>query len=1238
MRVSARLNAAVAIFLLGILGSGGPAHAAPRTASAAPPHPTAATADTLSGTITGRGGQPVPGVTVSVSIGAFSDAATTDSQGHYSLATDPGPAYIQISGAGPTGVAPAQFYLERYDIVVNGATTLDVALPVVQVSGIVKNADTSPAVNASVVLSTFDFQPTGYSTSNASTLTNGSGVYTVLLLAGDASVIVVPSTDDQPISQGFSARTDTVANFSFVATVALSGTIRGRGGVPVPHALVQVTVGAVFASASTDDNGHYTVNVNSGPAFIQVSGGGPAGVAPGSFYVERQDVQVSGPTTFNLDLHVVQVTGAITSAEGAAVPGAFVSLASSDASTSGRLSSSDSASSDADGIYSAFVLAGTVDATATPPDGSTLLPSRRVFTAADDTDDGSFTLPRSTLISGTVRGFGAVPVPNASVTITVAGETDFTTTDTSGVYSVQIPTGTASLTVAGGGSAGVPGSFVVTRDNVTVTGATTVDFALPAVQVNGIVVDINGVPVPGVLVSTSTNAGAGSDQLSSSSSAVSAADGRFSYLLFAGDGQSGLAPPDASGFAQGLLPAAIAADLSQRLTIQHADIFPPDIVSGPVVVHVGDRSASVAWTTNRPATSTVEFGIGPLSDTSDDAALVIDHMVTLTGLAPATPYSFRVGSSDQAGNGPAFSDVGTFTTLASPGDTTAPVLTAGPSVVFVDNSSALVEWTTDEPATSVVELAGPPATSVDGDPGRFRQVHRVRLTGLSPDTDYSAQVRSTDPDGNDTESSVFTFHTTTTPDTTAPTIVAGPVVVAKTASRIVVSWTTNEPATSGVSFNDGTVYDVTSDASLTRDHLMTLSGLAGSHTYHVVVSSTDANGNGPTLSGAIDVTTDPDTTPPVISNVQVSEITQTTATISFATDELANSTVRYGVTSGAPDGTVANPTLTRSHELGLNGLQAETTYFFVVVSTDVAGNTAQSAEGTFTTQPLFVDLPPTPPGPVTVPASPTRAAIIHISWGASTDDHGVTGYEVRRDGVVLDTVGPTTLFFDDALASEGTHVYEIGALDFGGHTRLSDPATVIIDRTAPTLSLPANIDANAIGATATVVFSATATDNLDTTIVVTCVPPSGAAFPVGVTTVSCSATDTAGNVSAGSFTVTVHDVTGPVVTSFAPSLAVLWPPNHAMVSLSIRATAIDAVDPAPVCTILSISSNEPINGLGDGDMAPDWAFSGLSFQLRAERGGTGSGRTYTINGECRDASGNATAASTVVRVPKGPAK
>jgi len=65
-----------------------------------------------------------------------------------------------------------------------------------------------------------------------------------------------------------------------------------------------------------------------------------------------------------------------------------------------------------------------------------------------------------------------------------------------------------------------------------------------------------------------------------------------------------------------------------------------------------------------------------------------------------------------------------------------------------------------------------------------------------------------------------------------------------------------------------------------------------------------------------------------------------------------------------------------------------------------------------------------------------------------------------------------------------------------------------------------------------------------------------------------------------------------------------------------------------------VTSNEPINGTGDGDTGPDWSFAGLSFALRAERAGGGTGRIYTIDGECRDSSGNVSHATTTVRVPK----
>jgi hypothetical protein len=89
-----------------------------------------------------------------------------------------------------------------------------------------------------------------------------------------------------------------------------------------------------------------------------------------------------------------------------------------------------------------------------------------------------------------------------------------------------------------------------------------------------------------------------------------------------------------------------------------------------------------------------------------------------------------------------------------------------------------------------------------------------------------------------------------------------------------------------------------------------------------------------------------------------------------------------------------------------------------------------------------------------------------------------------------------------------------------------------------------------------------------------------------------------------------------------------------MVPATLRVSASDNCDPSAVCKIVSVSSNEPVNGLGDGDTAPDWLITGdLTVNLRAERSGKGNGRIYTVTFECTDASGNSATGTTTVAVP-----
>src|SRR2546428_10150669 len=136
---------------------------------------------------------------------------------------------------------------------------------------------------------------------------------------------------------------------------------------------------------------------------------------------------------------------------------------------------------------------------------------------------------------------------------------------------------------------------------------------------------------------------------------------------------------------------------------------------------------------------------------------------------------------------------------------------------------------------------------------------------------------------------------------------------------------------------------------------------------------------------------------------------------------------------------------------------------------------------------------------------------------------------------------------------------------------------------------------------------------------VLCSPASGSTFPLGTTTVNCSAKDAAGNVGTASFKIAVQDTTPPTIASVTPSEDTLWPPNHKMVPMSVNVAVNDAVDGAPACRVAAIVGNEPVNGLGDGDTTPDWIIgNGLTFQLRAERSGKGRGRVYTITVECRD--------------------
>ena len=107
----------------------------------------------------------------------------------------------------------------------------------------------------------------------------------------------------------------------------------------------------------------------------------------------------------------------------------------------------------------------------------------------------------------------------------------------------------------------------------------------------------------------------------------------------------------------------------------------------------------------------------------------------------------------------------------------------------------------------------------------------------------------------------------------------------------------------------------------------------------------------------------------------------------------------------------------------------------------------------------------------------------------------------------------------------------------------------------------------------------------------------------------------------------------PAISTVTASPSVLWPPNHRMRNVTLDFTVTDNC--GPVTCGLAVTSDEPVNGTGDGDTAPDWeVLDAFHLRLRAERAGMLDGRVYTVSVTCGDSAGNTSTATTEVSVPQ----
>ncbi len=129
------------------------------------------------------------------------------------------------------------------------------------------------------------------------------------------------------------------------------------------------------------------------------------------------------------------------------------------------------------------------------------------------------------------------------------------------------------------------------------------------------------------------------------------------------------------------------------------------------------------------------------------------------------------------------------------------------------------------------------------------------------------------------------------------------------------------------------------------------------------------------------------------------------------------------------------------------------------------------------------------------------------------------------------------------------------------------------------------------------------------------------------TTITCSATSLGGP-SSQSVTIT-RDTTGPSIASATANPSMLWPPNNKMRAVTVSVDASDAGSGFASCSITGVTDSE-----GVSQHEPDVEITGaLTLNLRAERRGNGTGRSYGVQIACTDGAGNASTAVATVAVP-----
>ena len=177
----------------------------------------------------------------------------------------------------------------------------------------------------------------------------------------------------------------------------------------------------------------------------------------------------------------------------------------------------------------------------------------------------------------------------------------------------------------------------------------------------------------------------------------------------------------------------------------------PLTISSVAAGNITDTSAIITWVTDELATSMVNYGNSTsLGSTASDGAFVTDHSITLTNLTPATLYYYEVSSTNAEGNTTVDSNGSAYYTFTTAAPSTTPLTISSVAAGNITDTSAIITWITNEPATSLVNYGNTTALGSTASDGTLVTDHSITLTNLTPATLYYYEVSSTNAEGNTT--------------------------------------------------------------------------------------------------------------------------------------------------------------------------------------------------------------------------------------------------------------------------------------------------------------------------------------------------------------------------------------------------------------------------------------------------------------------------------------------------------